>query len=599
MKKITALLISLMMILTVIPLSETAYASEDTGEQPIETAADFFQYVYDHELDENGETLGHGVVALDVLHGTTYGGSWLINGTGTEMDGKKFSAYTYIGSDTDATSIENMMKALDILEECNRLRLKDGLPELMVSDLGMAVGMVNANWSAAYFKLTSTLEHAANANGEFQQYGWAENIALGYPSVDSAFGGWYWQEKANYLSQTVTDDKGNKYAPEIGGQTGHYLNIIDSSYVVTGAGYSQNAGAPLYSQEFKYQNTISLPYALPFGGAGVREVGETGELYTVSEYRARLQAAIDDAAEPDTPQLDPNIYHRIAGANRYETAVKVADQMKLTLGRDKFDTIIVANGDNYVDALSGGYLAKIKQAPILLTNDHNEAYVTDYIQENLSDDGTVYLLGGTGVVSQQLEDKLAKDNKVIRLGGADRYGTNMSILKEAGAGDGELLICSASDFADSLSASAVGKPILLVGDTIGKAQIEYIQDSGLSKCYLIGGEGAVSENVEISVSRIVDSVERIGGNNRYETSYYIAEKFFSGTRKEIVIASGNDFPDGLVGGPLGTVTGGPLILVNEHNTALASDYADRSGAEKCFILGGESVISNLTVKKIM
>lgn len=404
MKRVVVFILSLMMIVSLAPLPETAYAAQEADTKPIETAADFFQYVRDHELDENGETLGHGVVAFDVLNDTTYGGSWNAVGTGTEMDGKRFASYTYIGSDTDATSIDNMMKALDILEECNRLRVQEGLPELMVSDLGMAVGMVNANWSAAYYNLTHTLQHAANANS-YQQYRWAENIAMGYSSVDAAFRGWYWQEKANYLGKSVTDNTGRTYTPEKGGQTGHYLNIIDSSYIVTGAGYSENAGVPMYAQEFKYQNKILLPYASPFGELAVREVGETGELYTVAEYRARLQAAIDDAAKPDdTPQLDPERYNRIAGDNRYETAVKVADQIKLIRGEQYFSTIIVACGDNYADALSGGYLAKVKQAPILLTNKYNEAYVTDYIQKNLREDGTVYLLGGTGVVSQKLEN---------------------------------------------------------------------------------------------------------------------------------------------------------------------------------------------------
>ena len=44
------------MIFSAVPLNSTAYASQDTDVQPIETAAGFFQYVYDHELDEDGET---------------------------------------------------------------------------------------------------------------------------------------------------------------------------------------------------------------------------------------------------------------------------------------------------------------------------------------------------------------------------------------------------------------------------------------------------------------------------------------------------------------------------------------------------------------
>ena len=397
----------------------------------------------------------------------------------------------------------------------------------------------------------------------------------------------------------MTDNEGRTYTPEAGGQTGHYLNIIDESYIVTGAGYSENAGVPMYSQEFKYQNTILLPIALPFGGVEVREVGETGELYTVAEYRARLQAAVEDAAEPDVPQLDPDIYRRIAGDNRYETAVKVADQIKALRGEQDFSTIIIAYGDNYADALSGGYLAKVKDAPILLTNSHNESYVTDYVSRNLREGGTVYLLGGTGVISQQLENELKSECNVIRLGGANRYETNMAILKEAGAEGGELLVCSASDFADSLSASAAGKPVLLVGKTITEDQAEFIRTSGVSRCYMIGGDSAVSGDVETAIGRIVGSTERVGGDNRYETSYNIALKFFPGAHDSIVLASGDNFPDGLVGGPLGLNAGGPLLLVNGRNTDLASGYAAGAGATTCFILGGEKVISSSTVQKIM
>ena len=59
-------------------------------------------------------------------------------------------------------------------------------------------------------------------------------------------------------------------------------------------------------------------------------------------------------------------YTRVAGENRFETAFVTADKMKEVMGVEKFDTIIVASGLNFADALSGSYLATQKRAPILL-----------------------------------------------------------------------------------------------------------------------------------------------------------------------------------------------------------------------------------------
>ena len=294
-----------------------------------------------------------------------------------------------------------------------------------------------------------------------------------------------------------------------------------------------------------------------------------------------------------------NKENRVAGSNRYQTAMMVADELKAGFAADKFGNIIVAYGDNYADALSGGYLAKVKQAPILLTNEYNESHVIAYIQKNLEDGGTVYLLGGTGVVSQRLENELKSECNVIRLGGADRYETNMAILRETGTEGGELLVCSASDFADSLSASAVGKPVLLVGKAVVKEQIEFIKASGISKCYMIGGDSAVSRDVETAIGRIVGSTERVGGDNRYETSQNIALRFFPGEHDNIVLASGDDFPDGLVGGTIGAVTESPLILVNKNNISAASYYTHNAKTTRCVILGGEKIISDTSVDMIM
>ena len=81
----------------------------------------------------------------------------------------------------------------------------------------------------------------------------------------------------------------------------------------------------------------------------------------------------------------------------------------------------------------------------------------------MNENGTIYILGGTGVVTQRFAESLGKYS-VKRLAGSDRYETNQAILNEAGVSKQDILVCSGKDFADSLSASGTGEPILLVGD---------------------------------------------------------------------------------------------------------------------------------------
>ena len=159
---------------------------------------------------------------------------------------------------------------------------------------------------------------------------------------------------------------------------------------------------------------------------------------------------------------------RIAGDDRIATSLGIATQLKDTLNVEKFETVVVASALNFPDALTGSYLAAKESAPILLTYEAANAKVQTYIENNLKEGGTVYILGGSTAVSTGFEDDLsAKGINVVRLAGSDRFGTNLAILQKAGITSGqEVLICTATGFADSLSASAAGLPILLVHNSL-------------------------------------------------------------------------------------------------------------------------------------
>lgn len=294
---------------------------------------------------------------------------------------------------------------------------------------------------------------------------------------------------------------------------------------------------------------------------------------------------------------------RIAGDNRYATSTAAADALKKSLGVDKFENIIVASGDDYPDALAGSYLAKVKNAPVMLVgkDSNTEADVKQYINKNLKKGGTVYLLGGTGVVTSRFEKSLG-DLKVERLGGQTRYETNIAILKEAGVDKEDLLVCTGEGFADSLSASAVGKPILLVaGSGVNDTQKKYLGSLKIKDIYLIGGTGVVSDKIGTQLKKYDrdDKCERVAGQNRYLTSVAVAKEFFPKGSDSTVLAYAMNFPDGLAGGPLALSIKAPLILTDNSGYSEAVAYAKNAGIKKAVVLGGPTLISDGVVNRII
>ena len=316
-----------------------------------------------------------------------------------------------------------------------------------------------------------------------------------------------------------------------------------------------------------------------------------GDIYYSPVYTITTTGAIPK------PTVD-----RISGTNRSATALAAAEKLKTSLGVSKHKNIIIASGKNFADALAGSYLASVKQAPILL---HTNSSVTDnlnYIANNLTAGGTVYILGGTAAVPFSVEAGLfARGINVERLSGSNRFATNIEILLEAGVTSSqEILVCTGQNFADSLSASATGLPILLVNsktNTLTDNQKIFLKMWGGSKMTIIGGDAAVSNTLKNMLSEY-GNVNRIYGKNRYETSTLIANNYFRNPAS-ICIAYGKNFPDGLCGGPLAFANKSPLVLTNAGSESYAANYVSANTTIKnAYVLGGTAAISDSTIGKI-
>ena len=80
-------------------------------------------------------------------------------------------------------------------------------------------------------------------------------------------------------------------------------------------------------------------------------------------------------------------------------------------------------------------------------------------------------------------------------------------------------------------------------------------------------------------------------------SVKVAEEFFKDPNKAVVVY-GQNFPDGLSGGPLAVSLGGPLILSKEGSEAAAAVYAEKAGITSGMVLGGPTLIPDPIVKKV-
>ena len=293
---------------------------------------------------------------------------------------------------------------------------------------------------------------------------------------------------------------------------------------------------------------------------------------------------------------------RLSGDNRYKTAYAIADQLKKDYGVAQFTSACIADGRNYPDALAGAYLAKVKKCPILVTHPSLFAETVAYVKGNVKKGATVYILGGTGSVPNGIVTQLqAAGFKVKRLGGANRYDTNLLILKEAGGKNQDLLVTTGQDFSDALVASATGKPVLLTyGSALTTDQKAYVAAAQVKSITAIGNNALVSAGVVNDLKKY-KVVTRVSGTTVYDRSLNIAKKFFPGNQPHINLADGRNFPDALCGGPLASKEGGPLFLTDGSATVNAKirTYAKAAKSVKATVYGGPASVSDATVKYIL
>ena len=277
---------------------------------------------------------------------------------------------------------------------------------------------------------------------------------------------------------------------------------------------------------------------------------------------------------------------RIAGADRYDTAAKIA-ATKFPTG---VQNVVLVTGENFPDGLAGAYLAGIQGAAILLTTQASVPSVTTSALSSLKVKN-VTILGGTDAVSAAVATSLSGTASthpsggnlvVTRIGGTNRYDTARLVNTSVPAagigivgGKRTAIVATGENFADALAASAAAYahrlPIVLTeSNTLSSEASATLTALSIGHVLIMGGFTAVSAGVESSINALgIPTFERFIGTDRMDTAAKFAAFAVANipgfTNVEVTLARGDLFVDALAGS---TYAGDPkpILLTQDPNT---------------------------------
>lgn len=296
------------------------------------------------------------------------------------------------------------------------------------------------------------------------------------------------------------------------------------------------------------------------------------------------------AGADDTPEVT-----RLAGQDRFATARAVA----AATHPDGADTVYVATGTRFPDALASGPAATADGAPVLLVaRDVLPAATADALDDLAPT--SVVLLGGPAAISEGVAQAIADRTGATldRVAGSTRFETAAALADRFDPGVPVAYIANGATFPDALAGGAAGGatggPVLLVQrDSVPDATAEALERLAPESIAVLGGTGAVGATVAETLAELTaTAVDRLGGADRFGTAVAVSTATFP-SADTVYLARGTDFPDALAGGPAAGAQGAPVLL--SPRTCLPEvvvDELERLRPDRVVLLGGPGALGS-------
>jgi putative cell wall-binding protein len=192
---------------------------------------------------------------------------------------------------------------------------------------------------------------------------------------------------------------------------------------------------------------------------------------------------------------------------------------------------------------------------------------------------------------------------IERIDGKDRFEVAVNLSKKGWEnGSNSIILSNYLAYADALTAGPFAykqnAPILLTHPQklteITKNEINRLKTK---KVYIVGGTGSISENVVVQLKQMGITVERIGGNDRFEVSVNIAKKLTN--KGKAIIANGLNFPDALAISPYASKNEFPILLTRPlEMPKIVADQLKVKGITSTIVVGGDVSVSQAVVNHL-
>ncbi len=201
-------------------------------------------------------------------------------------------------------------------------------------------------------------------------------------------------------------------------------------------------------------------------------------------------------------EIEENFNHevkRLAGDNRYETAVKVGE--KFLENKEGGFPVFMATGENFPDALTVASAAANRGGIILLSSSSSlDVKTAEFLVSHEDDLEEVYVVGGTSALSEEVYEESGAGE---RIAGNNRWETAVKLAERFFEGPSNVTIASGLDFPDALSGGAYAAileaPMLLAGPTdMPLSVVDYLKSLSsdlLPHVYIFGGANAIGEEI--------------------------------------------------------------------------------------------------------
>ena len=329
-------------------------------------------------------------------------------------------------------------------------------------------------------------------------------------------------------------------------------------------------------------------------------------LATIAMIVAPITVQVSGATVIGADEAQATTVTRLSGADRYKTMQAVVDK-----GFSHADSVVIATGTNYPDALSAAGLAGLLDAPVILTDSKSLSPEARY-EINRLGASTAYLVGGNKALSSRVVSDLKGMGLTCRRASGDTRQATAVAVYEMGAKRGlyswseTAIVASGSSFADALSASsfsyAMGAPIFLTesNGSLSRSTLSAIRSGGFSEVLVLGGTKVVPSSTYSAIKSAGLRVTRLAGDNRYQTSWTIAN-FAMGrgmTVENMAFATGTNFPDALSGGAFCGKNWSVLMLIEGGFPASAKPFmqAHNGEANRIYVLGGEAAVNAASLR---